>query len=101
MKIPVQRTTLHGDGTETVDTVNFHLLPPAEGKCIQCAKDHDPAAPHDPTSLLYQFRFHAQYGRLPTWADAMEHCRPPVQKVWTSALAEKGIDVNSMNVTGK
>lgn len=75
----------------------FQLLPPAEGVCPACAKDHDPEDPHDRQSLHYQYWFRlneAKAGReerWPTWDDAMAHCAPEVQDLWREALRERGV----------
>lgn len=101
MKIPVKRTTVSADGTETTDTVEFSLLPPAPGKCGECGREHDNTEPHDPTTLFYRMKFQMIHNRPPTWADAMQHCSPQMQAAWTEGLASKGIDVNSTDLTGK
>jgi hypothetical protein len=64
------------------------LMPPAKGKCQECAVDHDPALPHDQQSLYYQYSFFGKHGRWPTWEDAMAHCTDEVKKLWTEAMAE-------------
>jgi hypothetical protein len=68
------------------------LLPPPPGKCQQCAVDHDPGAPHDATSLFYQYYFRKMHGRWPTWEDAMEHCTEAVKKGTIEVLEENHID---------
>ena len=63
------------------------------GACHECAVKHDPDQPHNQQSLAYQYKFYDQYGRWPTWADAMSHCSENVKKVWVEALLERGIEV--------
>jgi hypothetical protein len=67
------------------------LLPPAPGVCQQCARDHEPGMPHDAQSLYYQYHFHAEHDRWPTWADALAHCTPEVREEWTRALRNHGV----------
>lgn len=73
------------------------LLPPAPGKCQECAVAHDPGQPHNQQSLYYQMRFHAEHGRYPTWSDAMTHCSAEVRELWRRELVtlmkKKGLDV--------
>lgn len=69
------------------------LLPPAEGLCQTCARDHAPEQPHDRQTLYYGAAFEMLHGRTPTWADAMAHCAPEMQVAWRSALEERGVDV--------
>ena len=64
-----------------------------EGTCPECAVKHDPEQPHNRDSLVYQYKFYDQHGRWPTWKDAMAHCSPEMQEVWTKALEAKGVTV--------
>jgi hypothetical protein len=66
------------------------LMPAPAGVCSQCARDHEPEAPHDALSLHYQVVFNAEHGRAPTWADAMAHCAPGVRALWTERLVALG-----------
>lgn len=76
------------------------LLPPAEGLCQQCGRDHTPDWPHDQRSLHYQYWFRINEGkssreeRWPTWRDAMAHCTPEVQEQWTTELNKLGVDID-------
>lgn len=76
------------------------LLPPASGRCPQCAVEHEPSEPHDAASMFYGFWFLGQHGRSPTWADAMAHCTPETKQRWTYGLTSIGIDISSANVKG-
>lgn len=80
--------------------MSLQLLPPAPGKCPQCAVEHEPEQPHDATSMFYQFWFLGQHGRSPTWADAMAHCPEQVKLHWSLHLERLGIDLNSTQVRG-
>ncbi len=71
----------------------FELLPCAPDVCQACAVDHEPEHPHDQQSLYWQYRFHNEHGRWPTWKDAMEHCSDEMKAYWVEALAKKGIEV--------
>lgn len=62
------------------------LLPPAPGKCPECATAHAPDQPHNQQSLYYQMAFRSQHGRGATWTDAMAHCTPEVQAQWREEL---------------
>jgi hypothetical protein len=64
-----------------------------EGTCSQCWKEHEPEQPHDPRSLQYQYRFYAEHNRWPTWTDAMAHCSEEIKRLWTEALARRGVTV--------
>lgn len=66
------------------------LLPPAPGCCQQCAVKHAPEQPHNKQSLFYAFWFQNQFGRAPTWADALEHCTLEVRAHWTAELRRAG-----------
>jgi hypothetical protein len=46
-------------------------------------KDHEP---HNAQSLYYQYRFYFLRHRWPTWADAVAHCTPEMQRHWKQAL---------------
>jgi hypothetical protein len=73
------------------------LLPPAPGRCPECAVEHDYFAPHNQQSLYYQMQFQAKHGRWPTWTDALAHCPPEVRAEWRKQLVERmrahGLDV--------
>jgi hypothetical protein len=69
------------------------LFPPAPDVCQECAVKHRPDFPHNPQSLYYQYQFHGEHGRWPTWKDAMAHCSPEIQAAWTEELAKRGIKV--------
>jgi len=74
-----------GDGSKRMT-----LLPPRPGHCAVCAVDHKPEEPHDAQSLYYQYHFFGKVGRWPTWADAIAHCGDQMQKLWKTALAQRG-----------
>ncbi|HIV19452.1 MAG TPA: hypothetical protein IAC82_09155 [Candidatus Merdivicinus intestinigallinarum] len=63
------------------------------GTCPMCAVKHDPQMPHNRDSLTYQYKFFDEYGRWPTWADAMAHCSAEVQKIWREELEKRGVKV--------
>jgi len=62
------------------------ILPPESGCCQVCGTKHDPADPHNKTSLYYQMKFHQEYGRWPTWEDAMRHCTEETKTQWREQL---------------
>ncbi len=64
------------------------------GTCTMRAVAHDPEQPHNQQSLAYKYKFYDQYGRWPTWADAMEHCSADVKARWKAELTKHGIDVD-------
>jgi hypothetical protein len=79
--------------SKTVDILKEGvLLPPTPDKCQKCAVAHPPEAPHDATSLYYQYWFKKQYGRWPTWEDAMAHCSEEVKKGTIEVLEENHVD---------
>lgn len=69
----------------------FGSTPP--GTCEMCAVNHPPELPHNRDSLCYQYKFYDQYGRWPTWADAMAHCPEDIKRYWTDELAKRGVMV--------
>jgi hypothetical protein len=71
-------------------TLTLTPLPPAPGKCPECATEHEPGEPHNRWSLFYQVRFQQAHGRSPDWADAMAHCSIDVQQRWIEALTAVG-----------
>lgn len=70
------------------------IAPPVRGVCPVCAVNHDPAMPHNRSSLYYQMRFYQKHGRMPTWDDAMAHCGEHVKAVWTGLILEHGARVD-------
>lgn len=62
------------------------VLPGRPGTCPDCHVKHPPGDPHNQQSLSYQVKFHAAYGRYPTWTDAMAHCTPEVRAKWAEQL---------------
>ncbi len=66
------------------------LLPPPADTCPICAVTHDVSDPHDSSSIYYQYRFYGLRGRWATWADAIAHCTPEIQRLWKSELQIKG-----------
>jgi hypothetical protein len=83
------------DHTEETNLGGFTLLRGkiAPGQCNECAVFHNPTEPHNQRSLYYLYSFREQHGRWPTWKDAMAHCAPEVQQLWTDSLKEMGITV--------
>jgi hypothetical protein len=79
---------------------DWQIVPPAPDKCRICAVEHSPESPHDATSFYYRFAFANANKRSPTWADAMAHCEPEVQQMFTEHLNRIGIDVNSTELLG-
>lgn len=65
----------------------------SNGECSQCGRVHEPDQPHDAASLPYQYSFHAEHDRWPTWKDAMAHCDQNVQDAWTTALRQRGVEL--------
>lgn len=71
---------------------NFHILPPAPGKCPVCAENrHGGEMPHNRDSLFYQIQFARVHGRAPTWADAAAECSQEVRAILKNLLVEKGV----------
>ena len=73
----------------------FSLMPCAPDVCQECATDHEPEMPHNQQSLYYQYKFYAEHGRWPTWADAMAHCSDKMKALWTAELTKLGVEVDS------
>lgn len=69
--------------------MSMHIMPAKPGTCPVCAVVHAPDQPHNQQSLFYQMRFNGSWGRWPTWADAVAHCKPELAAAWKNQL-EKG-----------
>lgn len=69
-----------------VGTMQF--LPPPKEACQLCAHKHEADKPHNLQSLFYAMRFQVAHGRDATWADAIAHCTPAVQKFWRESLTK-------------
>lgn len=72
----------------------FSLLPAAPGTCPECAVSHDPQQPHNQQSLFYQYHFYNEYGRWPTWADAMERCPEEIKAAWIKELTSRSVKID-------
>lgn len=77
------------------------LLPPAPGKCQECATAHAPEQPHNAQSLFYQTKFQMEHGRGANWKDAMEHCDSLMKKFWKAELKKMGVNVAAGEVRPK
>lgn len=44
-------------------------------------------------TFYYIYRFFEVEGRVPTWEDAMEHCRSEVQETWREELRRGGVAI--------
>lgn len=64
-------------------------------KCGKCGVRHAPQAPHKLSSILYRVGFKKEWGREPTWHDAMRHCPQSVKDKWTVGLMAKGVLLGS------
>lgn len=78
-------------GKETHEAGVWNIIPPAADRCQYCGAKHEPELPHNAQSLYYQTIFNSMLGRGATWADAMAHCSPEMQKAWEAALRAKGV----------
>ena len=80
-----------------IEGAHIRMFPPAPGLCQDCATDHPPHLPHNQQSLYYQMAFNAQFGRYPTWTDAMSHCTEEMKQFWreklVALLVEKGLAI--------
>lgn len=83
-----------------VMTKGLQVLPPPPDCCQICAVKHDPMEAHNAQSIYYQFRFNAEYGRSPTWNDAIAHCPQGIKNAWLDLLNALGVDPDSTNLTG-
>lgn len=71
------------------------LMPPAADACPTCAREHDPAEPHDAQSLYWAMARKMAGKPEPTWREAMAHCEPQVITDWTEKLGEMGVDLDA------
>jgi hypothetical protein len=62
------------------------MLPPAPGKCPECAAEHGENEPHNADSIFYQLKFQAEHGRSPTWRDATAHMTEEDRKLWVECF---------------
>lgn len=79
------------DGYITKETGFMLMDNVVDGKCKECATEHEERLPHNLESLHYQYKFFDKTGRWPTWTDAMEHCTDEVKTLWTISLNDRGI----------
>lgn len=86
--LPVKMETVSMDTgkVEKTETAQFKIMPPRAGLCAICAHDHAAADPHNCQSMYYQYAFYAEFGRWPTWADALAHCALPMRAAWRLEL---------------
>ena len=80
--------------------MTLQLLPPHPDRCQICADKHDPMQAHNAQNFYYQFLFNDQYGRSPTWNDAIAHCPQNIKDAWLNRLNALGVDPDSTNLTG-
>jgi len=71
----------------------FGLMQAAPGTCPECAVDHPPEYQHNQQSLFYQYKFYNEYGRWPTWEDAMAHCSDGMKAIWREELRKRGVEI--------
>jgi len=71
----------------------LQLLPPKPGTCPICATIHAPEMPHNQQSFFYQYKFHNEHGRFPTWKDAMYHCTAEMKTLWIKELTTYNINI--------
>jgi hypothetical protein len=87
IKAPIRVIDLNTGAVLEEKTADWHIITDITGgRCEQCGKAHPPEAPHDAFALQYQYTFYARHNRWPTWADAMSHCAPDVQRAWKEEL---------------
>jgi hypothetical protein len=100
-KLPIKTETFDmKTGKKTGEHITqAMIMPPAADKCQVCARPiHGNEAPHDATSLYYQYQFYGQHERWPNWKDAMADCPDDVKAKWIAALEAKGVDVEAGKV---
>lgn len=88
--VPIQAETVDMQTGKVTKTEQAKLLPPPEGACQACGREHDPDQPHDVQQLYYQYAFYGEHGRWPTWKDALAHCAPEIQTAWEEELRRRG-----------
>lgn len=76
-----------------VEERSLELLPPPKHCCQVCAWEHRPEQPHNFQTLYYKIWFQKEYGRAPTWEDAMMHCEDEVKEQWKIHLREFGVQI--------
>jgi hypothetical protein len=79
--------------TKIVEMKDMILLPPAPHLCQKCAVEHESYEPHDQQSMFWHVWFKKEFGRYPTWKDAMEHCSEEMKKIWIEALKKYGVEI--------
>jgi hypothetical protein len=70
------------------------FVTPTPGRCPVCATQHPDSHPHDKDSLYYQFKFSAEWGRFPSWRDAMAHCSDEIRAEIGLLLSENGVSLD-------
>ncbi len=77
--------------TPEIKTIKeMQLLPCAPDVCQECAVKHESWQAHNQQSLYYQYKFHREHSRWPTWADAIAHCPKDIQEQWKTKLIGLG-----------
>lgn len=77
------------------ENLKMFILPPAaDGMCPECAVKHDSNLPHNQRSIFYQYKFFAEFGRWPTWKDAIAHCTDDIKTLWIEELRNAGVQVD-------
>jgi hypothetical protein len=76
---------------KVVEMKEMTLLPPAPHLCQKCAVDHKPEQPHNQQSMFWHVWFKKEFGRYPTWRDAMEHCTDEMKGFWIIELSKRGV----------
>lgn len=80
-------------GKKTGESNGMMMMPARDGTCAECATKHEALDPHNQQSLFYQYKFFNEFGRWPTWWDAMSHCHNNIKRFWKEELLKKGIKV--------
>lgn len=98
IKVPMQVVDAETGEVKEESVSEWQLMPvdTSDGKCPECAVEHEPEIPHNAQSLAYQYHFYAKHDRWPTWGDAMAHCMPELQTAWKEELKEKGIPAEQL-----
>ena len=71
------------------DGAGMFMRPPHPDACQECAAVHHHSLPHNKYSLYYAMKFFNDYGREPTWGDAMAHCSDEVKEAVRELIRNK------------
>lgn len=79
------------------DELSQMPVPPrAAGTCDECGANHSFGTPHKWGADRYMATFFNKHGVLPTWGDAIAHCREDIRNNWSVVLMDQGVTAEQL-----